>query len=142
MAIPTKPPHLHGLTSEINVTPMVDVMLVLLIIFMVVTTTLPYTAQLPAARKALPAREDRVTLGIDVHGQYWIDGVPEPGPIAAHALAGRLAAAYADRGMTGDNLLYLKADHGVSYALVMRAMDSARQVGVRRVAMITEEAPD
>jgi biopolymer transport protein TolR len=142
MAIAAKPPPHHGLTAEINVTPMVDVMLVLLIIFMVVTTTLPFTAQLPAARKALPAREDRVTLGIDVHGQYWIDGVPEPGPIAPQALAGRLRAAYAARGAAGDNMLYLKADHGAPYALVMRAMDSAREVGVRRVAMITEEARD
>ena len=142
MAITAKPPDPHGFTADINVTPMVDVMLVLLIIFMVVTTTLPYTAQLPAARKALPAPEDRVTLGIDVQGRYWIDGVPEPGPIAPYALAGRLKAAYAARGVAGDNMLYLKADHGVSYALVMRAMDSAREVGVRRVAMITESAPD
>ena len=142
MAIAAKPPTHPGLTAEINVTPMVDVMLVLLIIFMVVTTTLPFTAQLPAAREALPAREDRVTLGVDVHGQYWIDGVPEPGPIAPDALAGRLAAALRERGETGDDLLYLKADDGVSYTLVMRAMESARQVGVRRVAMITEEARD
>jgi biopolymer transport protein TolR len=142
MAITAKPPDPHGLTAEINVTPMVDVMLVLLIIFMVVTTTLPFTAQLPAARKALPARDDRVTLGIDVHGQYWIEGVPEPGPIPPHALAGRLAAAYRDRGLEGDTMLYLKADHGVSYVVVMRAMDSARQVGVRRVAMITDQARD
>ena len=49
MAITAKPPDHHGLTAEINVTPMVDVMLELLIIFMVVTTTLPFTAQLPAS---------------------------------------------------------------------------------------------
>jgi biopolymer transport protein TolR len=129
--------------SEINVTPMVDVMLVLLIIFMVVTATLPFTAELPDTRAALPAREDRVTLGIDVDGHYWITDVPEPGPIAPVALAGRLAAAYEARGEdAGNRMLYLKADHGVSYAVVMRAMDSARQIGVRRVAMITEQAPE
>ena len=142
MAIVTKPPDPRGLSAEINVTPMVDVMLVLLIIFMVVTTTLPFTAQLPDARAALPARESRVTLGIDVHGRYWIADVDDPGPIAPQALAGRLAAAYAARGLAGDATLYLKADHGVSYALVMRAMDSARAIGVRQVAMITEERRD
>ena len=142
MAITATPPDPHGLTAEINVTPMVDVMLVLLIIFMVVTTTLPFPAELPDARAALPAREDRVTLGIDMHGRYWIEDVNDPGPIAPQALAGRLAAAYAARGRAGDATLYLKADRGVSYALVMRAMDSARQAGVRQVAMITEEARD
>ena len=138
MPITAKPPD-HGLNAEINVTPMVDVMLVLLIIFMVVTVTLPFTAELPDAREALPAREDRVTLGIDDQGQYWITDVPDPGPIAPAALASRLAAAYAARGKAGDGMLYLRAHDGVSYAVVMRAMDSARQVGVRRVAMITEE---
>jgi biopolymer transport protein TolR len=138
MPIIAKPPD-HGLTAEINVTPMVDVMLVLLIIFMVVTATLPFTAELPDARKALPAREDRVTLGIDDQGRYWITDVPDPGPIAPAALTSRLAAAYAARGKPVDGMLYLKAHDGVSYAVVMRAMDSAREVGVRRVAMITEE---
>jgi biopolymer transport protein TolR len=140
MAINAKPPDHHGLTAEINVTPMVDVMLVLLIIFMVVTATLPFAAELPDAQEAVPAREDRVTLGIDAQGRYWITDVADPGPIPADALAARLAAAYAARGLKPHDMLYLKADHGVSYALVMRAMDSARQIGVRHVAMITEEA--
>jgi biopolymer transport protein TolR len=142
MAITAKPPDHHGLTAEINVTPMVDVMLVLLIIFMVVTVTLPFTAELPDARAALPAAEDRVTLGIDAQGRYWITDVADPGPIHPDQLAARLKAAYADRGVPTDNMLYLKADHGVSYAVMMRAMDSARLIGVRRVAMITEEARD
>jgi biopolymer transport protein TolR len=142
MAIAAKPRD-YGLTAEINVTPMVDVMPVLLIIFMVVTATLPFTAELPDTRAALPAREDRVTLGIDASGQYWITDVPEPGPIAPAALARRLAAVYATRGeKAGNRMLYLKADHGVSYAVVMRAMDAARAVGVRRVTMITEQAPE
>ncbi|HVH11477.1 MAG TPA: biopolymer transporter ExbD [Longimicrobium sp.] len=139
MAIATKPPDPHGLAAEIKVTPMVDVMLVLLIIFMVVTTTLPFTARLPEARAALPSPEDRVTLGIDTNGEFWITDLDEPGPIAPTKLAERLAAAYAARG-TEDVTLYLKADREVSYAVVLRAMESARQVGVRRVAMITEVA--
>jgi biopolymer transport protein ExbD len=137
MAIAAKP-HDHGLAAEINVTPMVDVMLVLLIIFMVVTVTVPFTATLPAARHAAPAREDRVTLAVDAAGRYWIQDVPDPGPIAPAALPGRLAAAYAARGDADDHVLYLKADHGASYATVMNAVDAARRLGVRRLGMITE----
>jgi biopolymer transport protein ExbD len=139
MPVRTKPPDL-ALSAEINVTPMVDVMLVLLIIFMVVTATVPFTATLPRAKEAAPAREDRVTLGIDHAGRYWITDVPDPGPIHPDALAARLRAAYAARRVADDHTLYLKAHDGASYAVVMRAMDSARQVGVRSVALITEEA--
>ena len=120
------------LAAEINVTPMVDVMLVLVIIFMVVTVTLPYAAQLPSARTAAPAAEDRVTLGIDDQGAYWIGRARVP----SQELRARLAAAYAGR--PGDHVLYLKADHGAPYARVLTAMDAARGVGVLRLGMITE----
>jgi biopolymer transport protein ExbD len=122
------------LASAINVTPMVDVMLVLVIIFMVVTVTLPYAARLPGARTAAPAAEDRVTLGIDDQGAYWIGRARVPSP----QLRARLAAAYASR--PGDHVLYLKADHAVPYASVLTAMDAARGVGVLRMGVITEQA--
>ncbi|HEX6041277.1 ExbD/TolR family protein [Longimicrobium sp.] len=141
MPVRTRPPDV-GLSTEINVTPMIDVMLVLLIIFMVTSATIPFTATLPRAREAAPAPEDRVTLGIDDAGRYWIADVPQPGPIHPDALAARLQAAYTARGVPGDNTLYLKAHDGASYATVLRAMDSARQVGVRHVAMITDAARD
>jgi biopolymer transport protein ExbD len=122
------------LASAINVTPMVDVMLVLVIIFMVVTVTLPYAAQLPSARTAAPAAEDRVTLGIDNQGAYWIGRARVPAP----ELPARLVAAYAGR--SGDHVLYLKADHGAPYATVLTAMEAARGAGVLRLGMITEQA--
>jgi biopolymer transport protein ExbD len=121
------------LASSINVTPMVDVMLVLLIIFMVVTVSLPYTAQLPRAREADSAAEDRVTLGVDDQGAYWLGRTR----IAAPELPARLAAAYADR--SGDHVLYLKADYSVPYATILTAIDAARDVGVVRVGVITEQ---
>jgi biopolymer transport protein ExbD len=121
------------LASSINVTPMVDVMLVLLIIFMVVTTTIPFTAQLPRARHAAPAVEDRVTVGIDDQGRFWMGRAQVPAP----QLPGHLAAAFARR--PGDHVLYLKADHGVPYASVLTAMQAARGVGVLRLGMITEQ---
>jgi biopolymer transport protein ExbD len=123
-----------GLQSSINVTPMVDVMLVLLIIFMVVTVTLPYTAQLPRAARAAPAAEDRVTLGIDNQGVYWIGR----SRVARAELPVRLRAAFAAR--DGDHVLYLKADQGAPYSTVLDALEAARHEGVRKAAFITEQA--
>ncbi|HEU4884231.1 MAG TPA: biopolymer transporter ExbD [Longimicrobium sp.] len=130
-----KPPgHMRDeLTASINVTPMVDVMLVLLIIFMVVTVSLPYTAQLPRASEADPAAEDRVTLGVDNQGAYWMGRTRIPAP----QLPTHLSAAYAGR--PGDHVLYLKADYSVPYATILTAIDAARDVGVVRVGVITEQ---
>jgi biopolymer transport protein ExbD len=125
-------------TADINVTPMIDVMLVLLIIFMVVTPALAgYTAVLPKARTAAPEKEDRVTLGIDTKGQYWIEDVPRPGPIPDEQLAGRLREVYQTRS-PDDHVLYLKADNAVGYDRVLTAIDAAREAGVARIGAITE----
>ena len=125
-----------GLQSEINVTPMVDIMLVLLIIFMVVTPALAgYTAVLPKARTSAPEKEDRVTLGIDRAGKFYIEGktvinVPEP------QLTDKLKEAFRSR--PEDHILYMKADEQVGYDKVLTAIDAARNAGVRRIGAITE----
>jgi len=124
--------------ADINVTPMIDVMLVLLIIFMVVTPALAgYTAVLPKARTAAPEKEDRVTLGIDANGQYFIEDVPNPGPIPASQLAQRLRDAYSTRSPE-DHVLYMKADQGVGYDKVLTAIDAAREAEVSKIGAITE----
>jgi biopolymer transport protein ExbD len=124
--------------ADINVTPMIDVMLVLLIIFMVVTPALAYEAKLPKARMAAPEKDDRVTLGVDKNGAYWIEDVPNPGPIPLAQLQTRLKEAYAAKGDPEDHTLYLKADNNVEYSTVLSAIDAARQAGVRRIGTITE----
>jgi len=122
--------------ADINVTPMIDVMLVLLIIFMVVTPALAgYTAVLPKARMAAPEKEERVTLGIDRAGKYYIEGktvmnVPEA------QLAEKLKEAYRSR--PEDHVLYMKADEQVGYDKILTAIDAARNAGVRRIGAITE----
>src|SRR4028119_785901 len=99
--------------ADINVTPMIDVMLVLLIIFMVVTPALAgYTAVLPKARTGAPEKEDRVTLGIDREGKYYIEGktvlaVPEA------QLTEKLKEAY--RARPADPVLYMKAAAPAAY---------------------------
>jgi biopolymer transport protein TolR len=119
--------------SDINVTPMVDVMLVLLIIFMVITPVLTsYEAQLPEAAHVVPEPDDDVvTLGIDARGVYHIGG----DAIAPTQLAGTLRRIYAGR--PDDHLLFLRADRTVGYDVVLSAIDAARSAGVRTIGAIT-----
>jgi len=122
--------------ADINVTPMIDVMLVLLIIFMVVTPALAgYTAVLPKAKTAAPEKEKRVTLGIDKAGFFYIEG-KQTVKVAADQLPAELQKAYATR--PDDHILYLKADGGAGYDKVLTAIDAARAAGVRRIGAITE----
>ncbi|HEX2779272.1 MAG TPA: biopolymer transporter ExbD [Gemmatimonadaceae bacterium] len=121
------------LAAEPNVTPMIDVMLVLLIIFMVVAPMLMSgTLAQPPSGTNLQAHPDApadVTLGISVDGSYVLDKEP----ISHAALAGRLRAIYAAR---KDHLLYIEADRRLDYAKILEAIDVASNNGVRTVAMI------
>jgi biopolymer transport protein ExbD len=122
-----------SVTSEINVTPMVDVMLVLLIIFMVITPVLAsYEAVLPEAEHMVPEPDDDVvTLGIDARGVFHVSGKA----VAPAQLAGTLRAIYAGR--PGDHLLYLRADRSLGYDVVLNGIDAARAAGVRTIGAIT-----
>jgi len=122
--------------ADINVTPMIDVMLVLLIIFMVVTPALAgYTAILPKAKTSAPEKDKRVTLGIDRQGSFYIEG-KQTKKVADAALTDELKKAYAAR--PDDHVLYMKADNEAGYDRVLTAIDAARNAGVRRIGAITE----
>ena len=122
--------------ADINVTPMIDVMLVLLIIFMVVTPALAgYTAILPRAKMAAPEKEKRVTLGIDRAGKYYIEGKSTV-QVSDAQLTDKLKEAYASR--PDDHVLYMKADNDAGYDRILTAIDAARNAGVRRIGAITE----
>ncbi len=130
-----------GVQSTPNVTPMIDVMLVLLIIFMVVTPMLlsGFTATPPEAQNIKDHPEDSNTdqvLGIDVDGNYYFNKKP----IQYDQIAPTLKAIYSqpDR---DDYVLYLKADKNLKYEKVLDAMDIAAKNGVRVVAMIGEQKP-
>ncbi len=124
----------RSVTSAINVTPMVDVMLVLLIIFMVITPILAaYEAELPKVEYVVPEPDDDVvTLGIDNLGVYYIAGQP----VAPERLAGELRRIYSER--PGDHVLYLRADRRVGYNVVLSGIDAARAAGVRTIGAISE----
>jgi len=122
--------------ADINVTPMVDVMLVLLIIFMVVTPSLlaGFQAKLPEGIN-LMAREDddeRTTLGIDINGDYYLNKKPINRDDALELLTAEFERHPDDR------VLFVKADAGLRYGVMLEAMDVARDAGARVIAAVTE----
>jgi biopolymer transport protein TolR len=123
-----------SVTSDINVTPMIDVMLVLLIIFMVVTPLMmAFDATLPEAVHLVPEpQDDVITLGIDANGVFYVNAEA----VAPESLAPYLRQIYAGR--PGDHLLYLRADRDVGYNVVLDGIDAARAAGVRTIGAITE----
>jgi biopolymer transport protein TolR len=118
------------------VTPMIDVMLVLLIIFMIVTPLIAagFKATLPKGKNLdpRPEGENEVVLGIDQSGRYFLN----QRPIANGALEDQLRSIFAAR--TEDKILYFKADNQLKYAKVQEAVETARRAGVRVMAAITE----
>ena len=134
--------------AEINVTPMIDVMLVLLIIFMIVTPIISSPVALPRSdhSDARPEEPGEITLTIDWSGVYFLsvtgDAAPSesaPRVIAANALRHQLEALYAQR--TQDRILYLKADNRLAFGPVQEAIEIARRSGVRVVAAVTQQRP-
>ena len=126
--------------STPNVTPMIDVMLVLLIIFMVVTPALMagFNATPPEGVNLKDHPEDENTdqvLGIDRDGQYYLN----KRPIKNEDLPTKLKTIYEAR--TEDKILYLKADKTLDYGKVIDAMDIAMKNGVRMVGMISDQRP-
>ena len=128
-----------GVKAEPNVTPLVDVMLVLLIIFMVIIPTL--TSGLNAAPpqginlKKHPEEEGDQLLGIARDGQYYLNKQP----IRNETLFDRLKSIYDVR--TVDKILYIKAHKDLDYGIVLNAMDIAAHNGVRVTAMISDQTP-
>ena len=124
--------------AEPNVTPMIDVMLVLLIIFMVVTPALlaGFNAQPPVGQNLKDHPEDEESdqvLGIDRDGNYYLN----KRPISKEALPGEIKRIYDVRQV--DKIMYLKADKDLEYSKVVDATDIAAKNGVRMVALISDQ---
>jgi biopolymer transport protein TolR len=123
--------------AEPNVTPMIDVMLVLLIIFMVIIPTLVsgVNAQPPAGQnlKPHPQQDQDQLLGIDNQGQYYLNRTAIPNA----SLGTALTDIYSKR--TEDKILYVKADKNLDFGKIMDALDVAARSGVRMTAMVTDQ---
>jgi biopolymer transport protein TolR len=129
-----------GVKAEPNVTPMIDVMLVLLIIFMVVTPALlaGFNAQPPQGQNLKDHPEDEENdqvLGIDKDGNYYLNKKA----ISKTAIEAEIKRIYAAR--ETDKTMYLKADKDLDYAKVVDATDMAAKNGVRVVALISDQKP-
>jgi biopolymer transport protein TolR len=129
-----------GVQSSPNVTPMIDVMLVLLIIFMVVTPALMagFNANPPQAINIKDHPEDNEldqVLGIDRDGKYYLN----KRPIRTEDVGALLKQIYDAR--TEDKILYVKADKNLDYAKVLDALDLAAKNGVRVTGLISEQKP-
>lgn len=122
--------------SEINVTPLVDVMLVLLIIFMVTAPLLVtgVPVDLPKGKATQLKKDDKpVQIAIDKTGQIFIGDRQ----IAENELETQLKALRAAR--SDDVRLYLRADASLPYATVMRVMGAANAANFRKIALINRE---
>ena len=125
--------------AEPNVTPLVDVMLVLLIIFMVIIPTLSSglnaTPPQGVNLKKHPEESGDQLLGIDRQGIYYLNR----NPIRNERLYDELKRIYDAR--QEDKILYLRADRSLEYVKVQDAIDIASRAGVRVTGLISEQAP-
>jgi biopolymer transport protein TolR len=122
--------------AEINVTPMVDVMLVLLIIFMVSAPllTVGVPLDLPQTQaKSLDQDKEPLTLSVNLKGQIYLNNTEIP----AQDLIAKLKAITDARG-GADERIYVRGDKKVDYGTVMKVMGQLSSAGFKRVALVTE----
>jgi len=123
--------------SEINVTPMVDVMLVLLIIFMVsaplLTVGVPIDLPQTQAKSLDQQSKEPLTLSVNLEGKVFLQNSEIP----IEELVPKLKAVTTARG-GDDERIYVRGDRKVDYGTVMRVMGRLSSAGFRRVALVTE----
>jgi biopolymer transport protein TolR len=119
--------------AEINIIPLVDVVLVLLLIFML-TAPMMYRGidvNLPKAASKPTAIEERMILTVTKDRTLYLNEKP----VALGTLETQLRDAFKNR---SDKTLYLKADAGLAYGSVIETMDRVRRAGIERLGMVTE----
>ena len=125
-----------GMMSEINVTPLVDVMLVLLIIFMVAAPmmTQGLEVNLPKVDSAaLQTEEEQTILTIHADGTLFLDEYQVPGDNLAYKVTAVMKA-------NGNTTIFIRADHATPYGEVAQVMGQLRQAGITNVGLVTEPA--
>jgi biopolymer transport protein TolR len=124
-----------GIKSDINVTPLVDVMLVLLIIMMIVAPLLQQgvNVRLPVATNSVekPDTQENTVIGIDANGAFFVNAVP----VHDADLRRRVEEILETK---TERIVLIKADEDASYGKIMDAMDELRAAGVEDMGLITE----
>jgi biopolymer transport protein ExbD len=124
-----------GIKSDINVTPLVDVMLVLLIIMMIIAPLLQkgVDVRLPIAVNSAskPETQDQTVLGIKADKTVWLNGVE----VRREEMRSRLDAILETK---KEKLILIKADEDAPYSAIMDAMDQLRASGIEDVGLITD----
>ena len=122
------------MVSQINVTPLVDVMLVLLVIFMVTAPIIQQGVEvnLPSVKaEALPGKEEQFVVSITRDSQIYLNDAK----LSADDLTGKLKAIAQER---PDRKVFLRADDQVPYGQVVRTMAAIKAAGIENVGMVTE----
>jgi len=134
-----KKPEAPEVVSEINVTPMVDVMLVLLIIFIVITPLLTkgVTVEFVKAKNPIPMqnadKEDAILISVSRNGQSFLS--PGNGRVSMDELPTKVADLLTNR---LDKTVYIRADARAKYQAVEDVVDNLRAAGVDQIGLITE----
>lgn len=123
--------------SEINVTPMVDVMLVLLVIFMVTAPllTVGVPIDLPKTNAApITGQDEPLVVSVNAQGNVYLQDTEIP----LENLVARLAAVTENK---PDTRIFVRGDRSINYGRIMEVMSSISEAGFRRVALVAEQAP-
>jgi biopolymer transport protein TolR len=124
-----------GPKSEINVTPLVDVMLVLLIIMMLVAPMLqqgiPVNLPLATNTESKPENEQQTVLSIDAQDKFYVNAMP----VSKDEMATRIKDALEQK---TERIVLIKGDMDASYRAIMNAMDDLRKAGIEDIGLITE----
>jgi biopolymer transport protein TolR len=122
--------------SDINVTPLVDVMLVLLIIMMLIAPMLQQgvSVQMPEAANTgeKPDTQDQTVVAVDSRGAYYVNAIP----VTPDDLVPRVQRVLEDK---KEKIVYLKGDKDAKYSAIMDAMDAFRKAQIENIALITEK---
>ena len=126
--------------AEINVTPLVDVMLVLLIVFMVTAPLIQQGVEvkLPEARaQPVKAEEEKLVLSVKADRSLWLGGGDQAVALSLEELEDRLRV---NARLRQDRELYVMADRGLPYGYVVEVLAAVQRAGVTNLGMITNPA--
>ncbi len=129
--------HRRGVMSEINVTPMVDVMLVLLIIFMISAPllTVGVPLDLPQTQaKSLDADKEPLTISVNLQGRVFLQNTE----IGVDEVVSKLKAIVEARPAGMEERIFVRGDRKIEYGTVMKLMGQLSSAGFKRVALVTE----